>query len=57
MLKKWIHFSVQGSYYGYTYAWTKLLMTLKLLAESLVFMSVDYAWPLPEGTSTNLYHL
>ena len=31
-----------------------LNFTLKSLAESLALMSVDYAWPLPEATSTTV---
>ena len=36
------------SYYSYTHT-LGLNLILKLLAESLVLMSVDYAWSLPEA--------
>ena len=44
------HFSGQGSYYGYTHAWTKLRNDRRLWVS-------HYAWPLPEVNSTTVRDL
>ena len=46
------HFSSQGSYYGYTYTWTKLVMSWISGA-----YECHYAWPLHEANSTTVRDL